>query len=500
MERNITRRDFLKSVFVFGASLPFIGRIERFVEVLPNPLQNAVKIPSIEYHDPNFKSVDAIMTPEVFSAQLDWIQKAGYHTPNANETLAFLNGKGLLPIKSVVLRFDLGVDKTDENGKSVWLNTFEMLRQRNLHGLVFLIPEAVDSIVNGLTWVDLAKNIDNGTISICSHGLKDHPDYRHLDKKYALYSMRESKKAIRESLSRVGIDNYSVLGFAFPYDSLPQDPHDLVKEAGYYFFAGGIVRKGENAAHFGDIQKGIPSIYPYVKGKTLESIKENSANNLALVSIKGGESFVNTLITNGNEIRYDTGWDEYCLESGESQYLPETEIVSDRLAPASLIVIHTDSQKSELYGAWSRKNTYFGLNGAKRKIAVTFGVDADGISQFVHLYRRQNCLWTPIPKIDHEGAKGVASAINIEMAGGEYNCLDDDSTPPDKKLVIIRTLMQTAKLATHLIRLSGGKLTLINIVGHSEITTNGKSDPGNTAMEIIRKQVQIELKYRQYGN
>ena len=460
----------------------------------PNPLIHAVKLPSLEYHDPCFNAGDATMTPEIFSAQLDWIKKAKYHTPTSLETLKFLKGEALLPIHSVALRFDLGVDKVDENGKSIWLGVLDSLKERNLHAMVFVIPDAIGKVENGLTWKDLADYQKAGTISVCSHGLEDHPDYRHIHEDYAITSLKESKEKIIKGLSENGITNPQVLAFAFPYDSIPENASELIKKGGYSFFAGGVRKNGMNASSYNALGGGLPAIYPYVYREDIEIIKENANNFLPLLTIKGGLSFVNTLISNENQIPLDESWSGHELQLGDSlNLLPEEEILTGNLTNPALIVIHTDSQKEEMYETWNTQNTYNGLNGSRRKIAVNFGVDAKGTAQFTQIFRRENKLWIPIPQKEHEGASGIGSAINIEMSGIGYESVFENGENPGKKKVVLETIENTAELVANIINLSNGNLKLEDVVGHLDVSVKGKSDPGEKTMQLLRSIIERKL-------
>jgi len=503
---KISRREFLKLASL-GAIASFIPeRLESKIDLTSKPLKTAeknpipesdkalkeaFKLPSIEYHDPYFKAAGKrIMTPEVFQSQLDWLKTSDCYTPTAQEVAGYLKGEKSLPFNSVVLRFDLGTDKINpETQKSVWLEIFKELKERNLHALVFLIPTTIGSLTEkgGLTWSDITDYIKSGTISVCSHGLADHPDYRHISTDYALSSMLDSKEKITQSLKEAGINNYPVLGFAFPFDSVPENALNLVKTAGYKFFAGGIAAKiGQNAALFGKEETGLPCFYPYIHTDELTIRKEQAQNNFALIPISGNLSFPDVLAANQNDIIFNQEWPKYQLELAALKPLAEEKIFTGRLIPASVIIIHTDSQNPKEPTVWKAENTFNGINGQNRKVAVHFGADQNHSLQFIPLYFRQNKIWLPEPKEENEGAKGIGSAINIEMSGGNFDqYLKENPNHP----VILSTLTQTATLVTKIIKTSGGTLDENKIFGHYEMTARGKSDPGEKTMSILREMI-----------
>jgi hypothetical protein len=502
-KEQITRREFLKVAGLYSAAVAFwppgeqlpTNLKEKIVSKEPNPLMDSVRLPSLEYHDPNFIAAkDSLMTPEVFTAQLDWLKTAGYHTPTAGEIYDFLKGEKLLPHPAVAIRFDLGVDKLDKDKEqSVWLDVFENLKRRNQHALIFLIHSAVGSIRNGLEWRDIAKYVKSGTISVCSHGLKDHPDYKTIHHDYAIFSMKSSREELTRKLKEAGVENPKVLAFAFPFDSVPDNPQKLVEETGYLFYMKGVKKNGMNAANFGNLEEGLPCIYPYVYKADLEGRTDNANNFLPLLQIKGGLNFIESLVKNGNEIPFDKSWTEYNINLGKPIPLPENEMTTGKLVNPQLIIIHTDSQKEEIFEKWNSQNTFYGLNGERRKILTNFGVDQYGPAQFTGMYQRQGKLWIPEPGQENQGAKGIPTAINIEMAGTGFDEIFENGVDPKKKEIILKTLSNTAGLVINLLELSNGGLTLENVIGHSEATIRGKSDPGEKTMNFLRNAIWLAM-------
>ena len=491
---NISRKEFLglSRLVAAGMLLPDLNLGTTEKEIKPDPFQNAVRLPTLEYHDPNFNAGDACMTPEVFEAQLDWLEKAGYYTPKAEEVAGFLKGEKLLPYNSVVIRFDLGTDKLDpDTKKSVWPQVFENLRKRNLHALIFLIPDTVGTLKDGLSWHDLAFYTNSGTLSICSHGLADHPNYQSISEEYALYSMQTSRKRIETGLKEGGVANPQVLGFAFPFDSVPSNAPELVEKAGFKFFASGVKINGLNAAEYKDINEGLPVIYPYVYRRDIQSREENARNNYALLPIKGGRSFIDTLVLNQNEFRNDESWEKYKLNIWRQKMLPE-EIFTNRLISPLSIIVHTDSQRGDVQD-WKSEKTFNGVDAENRKIAVTFGVDQKGPLQFVPLYLREGRLFIPEPLYDSQAAKEVSPSINIEMAGDSFDQILENGEK-DKKAAVLLTIANTAILIAQIIKISNGQLNENRVFGHFEMTIKGKSDPGEKTMIVLREMIRGALR------
>jgi len=70
---------------------------------------NKLKVPVLMYHHINLHSGDTVtVTPEVFSAQMDFLAQEGYKTLSAAELLAFIKGELSFRQKTVAITFDDG--------------------------------------------------------------------------------------------------------------------------------------------------------------------------------------------------------------------------------------------------------------------------------------------------------------------------------------------------------------------------------------------------------
>jgi hypothetical protein len=149
--------------------------------VTPTAMNPAERIPIIEYHNPSFKLSDEVMmTPEWFEAQMRWLSENGYATLSAAELVDFLKG-GALPQKSVVLSFDIGVDRHTEYAQIV----IPTLRKYGLKAIFFLVVNT--NLVGDVCdqgerycWSELRAWAEEGLISVESHGIY-HKDYNTID-------------------------------------------------------------------------------------------------------------------------------------------------------------------------------------------------------------------------------------------------------------------------------------------------------------------------------
>ncbi len=223
----------------------------------PTQMVAADRIPIIEYHNPTFVLSDEVMmTPEWFDDQLRWLYENGYMTLNTAQLVDFLNG-GSYPQKSVVLSFDIGVDRHSEYAQIV----IPALRKYGFTAIIFLVANTNligDECNLGETfcWSELRSWSDEGLISVESHGIW-HMDYATLDAATQRSDAGLSKELIEANIGK------PVLGFAYPYDSYNIQTFSLLKSLGYQFAVAGYTRS-DRSALLGDSDRYfLPRVYPY---------------------------------------------------------------------------------------------------------------------------------------------------------------------------------------------------------------------------------------------
>ncbi len=230
--------------------------------LVPNPTSTqgplAMRIPVLEYHNPSYFGGEMVkMTAEWFIEQLDWLYTYQFKTLTGVEILEFIAGSYQPPIKSVVLRFDLGFPKYDENANIV----IPALRRLDFHALFFLIvPSITDDCTHPddkICWEDLKNWEDEGLITVGSHGM-DHPDYAEISKSDASDDAGVSKRILEEKLG------HSINLFAYPFDSAPDRPGDILQPLKYSAgFSGSALFQDRSAVFGSQLYWEIPSYYPY---------------------------------------------------------------------------------------------------------------------------------------------------------------------------------------------------------------------------------------------
>jgi len=269
----------------------------------PTQTAEADRIPIIEYHNPTFiLSDEVMMTPEWFENQLRWLFENGYTTLNATQLVDFLNG-GSYPQKSVVLSFDIGVDRHSEYAQIV----IPTLRKYGLNAIVFLVANTnligdKCNLGESFCWSELRAWSEEGLISVESHGIY-HLDYTTIDVATQKLDAGLSKDLIEENIGQ------PVLGFAYPYDSFNLQTFDLLKSFGYQFAVAGFSRSDRSALRGDSERYSLPRVYPYsnpdvypilstAKGMTFEELIQDQTSLIGLPSLPSTQQPSNNQTTN----------------------------------------------------------------------------------------------------------------------------------------------------------------------------------------------------------
>lgn len=121
--------------------------------------------PILEYHqvtdaplDPAFEVYN--VPPDVFAAQLDWLQAEGYTTITLQDFMRVVHGKGTLPAKPIVLTFDDGYADN-------YSTMLPILEARGMTAVVYVITNEVGK--PGYLTVEQLKDMQRRGLEIGSH-------------------------------------------------------------------------------------------------------------------------------------------------------------------------------------------------------------------------------------------------------------------------------------------------------------------------------------------
>ena len=151
-------------------------------------------IPVLNYHQINDvdENLLTVSTSE-FETQMAWLEENGYKTITVSELLDFLDGKGSLPERPVLITFDDGyIDN--------YQCAFPILKKHNMKACIFLISEYVSLYPNYLTWEQLAEMQSSG-IEFGSHTV-DHNVLTELSPNSVNHELADSKNILEKRLKR----------------------------------------------------------------------------------------------------------------------------------------------------------------------------------------------------------------------------------------------------------------------------------------------------------
>lgn len=106
-------------------------------------------------------------TPEQFREDLNYLKQKGYNTVSPALFISFLEGKAVLPDKSILITFDDGL-------VSIYKNAYKILKEFDYSGLFFVIVSRVGLSKEYVDWDQLLEMQSSRVLSIESHTFNSH--------------------------------------------------------------------------------------------------------------------------------------------------------------------------------------------------------------------------------------------------------------------------------------------------------------------------------------
>ena len=169
--------------------------------------------------DADVYRVNLTVVPELFDAQLQYLQEQGYQTVSLQDVYAALSVGKPLPEKPIVLTFDDGY-------KGVYTVAMPLLQKYNFMGEFFLLvtPSHYEAAPY-LTWQEVQLMAAAG-MSMQAHG-RDHYDLTNRDYDFLVYQILGAKEAIQAH------SNQAVQFFCYPSGRYDDEVLAVVEAAGY---------------------------------------------------------------------------------------------------------------------------------------------------------------------------------------------------------------------------------------------------------------------------
>ncbi len=193
----------------------------------PDGAARTVQLPILMYHylstppaGADIYRQDLSVTPELFAAQLDALQAAGYSTISLYDLMSHLTGGAPLPEKPVIITFDDGYRDNYENA-------LPLLAKREMTAMFFVVTDFMDEErPEYLTW-DMARAMRDAGMFIESHG-RNHVSLAGKDADYLVWQALGSLETIEYEL---GVRPRFVSYPAGEYDELTKE---IFHSAGYW--------------------------------------------------------------------------------------------------------------------------------------------------------------------------------------------------------------------------------------------------------------------------
>ena len=211
--------SLLAVLLILLGALLIVGHPREEAASVPLPAaEDDEKVLVLNYHMVNRMFISLAIDPEDFDWQMKYLVDHGYHTISPDELYAFLEGKGTLPDRPVLITFDDGyVDN--------YTNAYPILKKYNLKATIFIVTGFVSERKGYLTW-DQLREMEQHGITAQSHTVTHAP------------LPELSDERIREELIVSKQQAEAELGHPIEFIAYPTGVHDLhivgiAKEAGY---------------------------------------------------------------------------------------------------------------------------------------------------------------------------------------------------------------------------------------------------------------------------
>ena len=226
--------DLLKPPGEFDAAEAGIGSLKQQIESLKKIIElnvpRAEKIPVLLYHHlakenemtEEQRHNDSVLSVEQFSDHMKYLYDNRFYTASLYELELYLNGKMILPERTVVITFDDGY-------RSNTKYAYPVLKKYGFKAAIFLITGLIgekENVIEHAGWSDLKKCGDVFTYHSHSHNLhKTQKDGR------SLLQTTDSSAIMNDLLISRALISSSY--FAYPYGQVSRAGKKALSDAGY---------------------------------------------------------------------------------------------------------------------------------------------------------------------------------------------------------------------------------------------------------------------------
>lgn len=231
-------------IFVFSlcAVFFFIGK-NLFLSSAGENKEDSIFMPVIMYHSVyNGNPEEYIVTPTQFENDLSWLSENGCTSVTAQQLTDYVNGKGELPEKPVMITLDDGC----YNNLS---DVLPLLEKYNMHAIVSVVGQYTDVTAQNdphipaysyLTWEDIQHLTDSGYVEIGNHTYNMH-SFKGTRQGCSINSgetEEQYRALLMEDLSRMQNEIHRNTGklpivFAYPFGFRSAEATPVIRELGF---------------------------------------------------------------------------------------------------------------------------------------------------------------------------------------------------------------------------------------------------------------------------
>ncbi|MET4559460.1 peptidoglycan/xylan/chitin deacetylase (PgdA/CDA1 family) [Lysinibacillus parviboronicapiens] len=270
-EKGTNIMQCVRKVFFYMAALFFFVAISDQALAAKSTnfyeYSNAKGVTVINYHSfGDYKEIANInITAKLFREQLQMLKDSGYTTITEAQLIAYLQGHGRIPEKSVFLTIDDGYE-------SVYTIAYPILKEMGMQATLFVIVNDVETGLRKgvpmLNWQQIKEMSDSSIIQIGNHtydlhwrGKNDAPKHEAM----ILNQTKEGKSLTNDERRRYILEDVTKAhqliekhtgkaptSFAYPYGVYDRVAEQAIKAAGYqidYSTQGGFNMFGDGTVH-----------------------------------------------------------------------------------------------------------------------------------------------------------------------------------------------------------------------------------------------------------
>lgn len=201
-----------------------------------------IKLPVVMYHSVNTKNInDYVIHPDRFESDLLWLKEHGYTSVFSQEVIDYVNGKGSLPSKPVMLFFDDGFYNN-------LVYALPLLQKHGFKAMIAVVGEFSDKekgerqsvYYSNLNWVQIQELSNSGNIEIVNHTYALHGNKngrKGAAKKYG-ESLSNYKCVLSRDIGKLQDKLFEITGrkplsFCYPYGKYCEESEKFLKEMGF---------------------------------------------------------------------------------------------------------------------------------------------------------------------------------------------------------------------------------------------------------------------------